>query len=312
MNRKPKITVIGSFMMDLMSRTPRLPVAGETVMGGPFQMGPGGKGSNQAVAAARLGAEVCMVVSLGIDHFGDVAYENLVKEGIQVDFAKRVDTVCTGAALIMVDEEKGENMIVVAPGSNNELEPSDVEKARDRILGSDYVLLQLEIPIHTVEYATELAHANNVGVVLNPAPGRSLSDDLLSRVDVLTPNETEASAITGQAVVDHRTAEKAARDLLARGCRSVVITLGATGALVVNHAGAYRLPAFEVKAVDTTGAGDAFNGALAVALAQGQSLLDAVGFASAAGAISVTRVGTAPAMPKRSEVEEFLISRHCR
>lgn len=306
MNREPKITVIGSFMMDLMSRTPRLPVAGETVMGGPFRMGPGGKGSNQAVAAARLGAEVCMVVSLGMDYFGDVAYENLVKEGIQVDFVKRVSNVCTGAALIMVDEEKGENMIVVAPGSNNELEPRDVEKARDRILGSDYVLLQLEIPMHTVECAIKLAHANNVGIVLNPAPGRPVPNDLLSKVDVLTPNETEASAITGQAVVDDRTAEKAARDLLARGCRNVVVTLGATGALVVNHTGAYHVPAFEVKAVDTTGAGDAFNGALAVALAEGRPLLDAVEFANAAGAISVTRVGTAPAMPGRPEVEEFL------
>lgn len=306
MRRQPRITVVGSFMMDLMSRTPRLPVAGETVMGGPFQMGPGGKGSNQAVAAARLGAEVCMVVSLGKDYFGDVAYNNLVREGVRVECVKRVDNVCTGAALIMVDEEKGENMIVVAPGSNNELGPEDVDRAKELVLGSEYMLVQLEIPLYTVEYAIELAHDNNVGVILNPAPGRHLPDEVLSKVDVLTPNETEASAITGQSVVDARTAEKAARELLARGCRNAVITLGAAGALVANRDGVHLVPSFNVKTVDTTGAGDAFNGALAVALAEGQPLLNAVRFANAAGALCVTKLGTAPAMPSRPEVEELL------
>ncbi|MDI7247036.1 MAG: ribokinase [Bacillota bacterium] len=306
MRTQPRIVVVGSFMMDLMSRTPRLPVPGETVMGGPFQMGPGGKGSNQAVAAARLGADVSMVVSLGRDYFGDVAYNNLVQEGVDVGCVKRVDNVSTGAALIMVDEKKGENMIVVAPGSNNELGPEDVDRAKGLILGSHCMLVQLEIPLSTVEYAIGLAHDNNVGVILNPAPGRPLPDELFQKVDVLTPNESEASAITGQPVVDVNTAGRAARELLARGCRNVVITLGAAGALAANGDGVHLVSGFNVKTVDTTGAGDAFNGALAVALAEGQSLLDAVRFANAAGALCVTKVGTAPAMPSRREVQELL------
>jgi len=300
------VTVIGSFMMDLMSRTPHLPVPGETVMGGPFKMGPGGKGSNQAVAAARLGANVSMIVSLGDDYFGDVAYRNLVEEGVRADHVKRVVGAATGAALIMVDESTGENMIVVAPGSNSQLKPADVEKARERIVASDCVLLQLEIPIETVERAIDTAHSGNVKVILNPAPGRPLPDSMLSKVDVLTPNETEAAAITNQSVKDMETAEKAGQALLRRGCKNVVVTLGSAGALCISDEGSYHVPAFKVKAVDTTGAGDAFNAALAVALAEGLSPIDAVRFANAAGAICVTRLGTSPAMPSRVEVDDLL------
>ena len=306
MSRPCKITVVGSFMMDLMSRTPHLPVAGETVLGGPFKMGPGGKGSNQAVAAARLGANVSMLVSLGEDYFGDVAYKNLVDEGINVDFVKRVPDVTTGAALIMVDDSIGENMIVAASGSNAELLCTDVDKAKDQICSSDYVLLQLEIPLETVEYTANMACDNNVGVILNPAPGRPLPDELLSKVDVLTPNETEAAIITGQAVTDMESAEKAGRILLERGCKNGVITLGSGGALCVNSSGVHHVPAFQVEAIDTTGAGDAFNGALTVGLAEGMPLVDAVRFANAAGAICVTRLGTSPAMPRRTEVEKLL------
>lgn len=306
MDRPCKITVVGSFMMDLMSRTPRLPVAGETVLGGPFRMGPGGKGSNQAVAAARLGANVSMLVSLGEDYFGEVAYGNLVDEGINVDFVKRVPNVSTGAALIMVDDSIGENMIVAAFGSNAELLSTDVDKAKDRICSSRYVLLQLEIPIETVEYTAAIAHDNNIGIILNPAPGRPVSNELLSKVDVLTPNETEAAILTDQAVTDMESAEKAGRILLERGCKNVVITLGSGGALCVNSCGVHHVPAFQVDAIDTTGAGDAFNGALTVALAEGMPLADAVRFANAAGAICVTRLGTSPAMPRRTEIEELL------
>lgn len=306
MSRPPKVTVIGSFMMDLMSRTPRLPIAGETVLGGPFKMGPGGKGSNQAVAAARLGADVTMIASLGDDYFGEVAYKNLVDEGINVDFLKTVPGISTGAALIMVDDSKGENMIVVAPGSNGELCKDDVDNAKDRICSSDYVLLQLETPLETVEYAIKMAYDNDVRVILNPAPGRALSDALMSRVDVLTPNETEAAIITNQAVTDIKSAKKAGLALLESGCKNVVITLGAGGALCISNDGVHHVPAFQVEPIDTTGAGDAFNGALAVALAEGMPLVDAVRFANAAGALCVTRLGTAPAMPQRSEVERLL------
>ncbi len=306
---KPKITVVGSFMTDLMSRSPHLPSPGETVMGGPFKMGPGGKGSNQAVAAARLGADVNILVSLGIDEFGDLAYANLVHEGIGVDHVKRVRDLSTGAALIIVDDASGENMIVVAPGSNNELGVADVEAARELIIGSDYVLMQLEIPLATVEYTARLAKANGVKVILNPAPGREIPDELLAMVDVLTPNEMEASIISGIEVRDLDGAEMAARALRDRGCRSVIITLGSQGAMVADYSGTQHIPSFRVDVVDTTGAGDAFNGALAAALGEGMGFRDACRYANAAAAISVTRIGTSVATARKEEVRKFLAKR---
>lgn len=306
---KPRITVVGSFMTDLMSRSPHLPSPGETVMGGPFKMGPGGKGSNQAVAAARLGADVNILVSLGTDGFGDLAHANLVNEGISVDHVKRVSGLSTGAALIIVDDANGENMIVVAPGSNNELGVADVEAARELIVGSDYVLMQLEIPLETVEYTARLARANGVKVILNPAPGRELPDELLAMVDVLTPNETEASIISGMEVCDLVDAETAARALRNRGCQAVIITLGSQGVLVADDSGTRHIPSFNVDVVDTTGAGDAFNGALAAALGEGMGLHEACRYANAAAAISVTRLGTSVATARRDEVREFLAKR---
>ncbi|MFH1927364.1 MAG: ribokinase [Chloroflexota bacterium] len=307
MNRRPKVTVIGSFNTDLAARTPRMPVKGETILGGPFHMGPGGKGANQAVAAARLGAEVTMVVKIGKDVFGDLAEANLVKEGIRSDFVLRTEETHTGAALIILDAD-GENMIVVAGGANNLLLPEDVDMAHEAIAQADILLVQLEIPLETVERAIRLATEARVQVLLNPAPGRPLRADLLSLVDVLTPNETETQTITGLPVRDWQEVETAAQQLLGSGVGIAVITLGVQGALVVTPQGVQHVPGHQVKVVDTTGAGDAFSGALAVALAEERDIAEAVAFANAAAALNVTRVGTAPAMPYRDEVDSMLTS----
>ncbi len=305
MSTASRIVVVGSYNTDLMARTPRMPQPGETILGGPFHVGPGGKGANQAVAAARLGVAVQLVASLGEDSFGDQAQQNLVREGIDTSHVLRTGRTHTGAALIFVDAQ-GENMIVVAPGANDLLSPEHVEGARDAIRAADVLLVQLEVPMPTVERACLLAREAGVRVLLNPAPGRALDAGLLQTVDVLIPNETEAEIISGIPVSDRASAEAAGRELLQRGVGAVVMTLGAEGALVVTDDGVTHVPARPVKAVDTTGAGDAFCGALAVGLAEGQSLHTAVAFAGAAAAVKVTRLGTAPAMPRRPEVEALL------
>jgi len=301
-----KITVVGSANIDLVVRTPRMPAKGETILGGPFFSGPGGKGANQAVGAARLGADVAMVARLGQDQFGDTAAGNFRQEGIRLDCVYRSADAHTGIAVILVDGA-GENMIVVASGANAELSPADVEASADAIVAADVVLVQLESPMATVLRTVEIAHQAGVTVLLNPAPGRPLADALLRQVDVLTPNQTEAQIITGLAAGTPAEAEIAARALLEKGVGTVIITLGAAGALVVTAAGAEHVTGFTVDAVDTTGAGDAFNGALAVALSERQPLAQAVAFANAVAALQVTRQGAAAAMPRRSEVETFLL-----
>lgn len=305
MSKRPKVTVVGSFNTDLVSRTPRMPIPGETILGGPFHMGPGGKGANQAVAAARLGAETAMVVKLGQDAFGDLAEANMIKEGIRPDFIFRTDESHTGAALIILDAQ-GENMIVVAAGANTLLGPDDVDSAEEAITGADVLLVQLEIPIETVQRAIKLAHDAGVTVLLNPAPGREISPALLAMCDVVTPNETETQIITGMPVRERNEAEAAARQLLKQGVTAVVITLGAEGALVVTADRIEHVPGQKVDVVDTTGAGDAFSGALAVALAEGMELAEAVAFSNAAAALQVTKIGTAPAMPYRKDVDAFV------
>ncbi|MGC9396579.1 MAG: ribokinase [Anaerolineae bacterium] len=308
---KPKVTVVGSFNMDLLIRTPRMPVKGETILGGPFITGPGGKGANQAVAAARLDADVAMVVKLGKDAFGDQAADNLTKEGIRPDFILRDGASHTGVAFIVVDDS-GENMIVVALGTNDLLTPADIDAAREAIADADVALFQLESPLETVTYAIRMAHEAGTTVVLNPAPGQALSAELLSLVDVLTPNQTELQLLvegdlTGFKELTHLAeVETAARVLLDRGVGAIVVTLGAEGALIVARDAIRHVPGYKVDAVDTTGAGDAFNGALAVALAEGRQLAEAVDFANAAAALQVTKVGTAPAMPYRRDVERLL------
>lgn len=305
MKKRAKVMVVGSFNTDLSMRTPRVPVKGETILGGPFSTGPGGKGANQAVAAVRLGAEVAMVVKLGLDVFGDQAAANLEKEGVSQEYILRTGETHTGAAIIIVDES-GENLIVVAGGANNLVSVVDVEQARAAIAGSDVLLVQLEIPLDAVERALRIGKEAGVMTVLNPAPGQKLSPDVLKLVDVLTPNETEAQIITGLAVETIDQANAAAGWLLSHGVGAAVITLGSKGALVVTPQGAQHVQGRAVKVVDTTGAGDAFSGALAVALAEGKPLVEAAAFANAAAAIQVTRPGTAPAMAYRNEVVEFM------
>ncbi len=302
---KPKIAVVGSFNTDLTVFTPRMPVPGETILGGPYYTGPGGKGANQAVAAARLGAQVSMVVKLGQDYYGDQALENLIQEGIDTRGVIRTTDTHTGVAFIVVDQQ-GENMIVVASGANAQLTPADIDGVRDVITGADIILLQLEIPMETVAYTAALAHAAGVTVLLNPAPAQPLALDLLAHVDYLTPNESEAQLISGLPVADVAGAEAAARWLTAQGVRTPVITLGAKGALACGAEGFMHVPGRKVEVVDTTGAGDAFNGALAVALGEGKDLAAAVAFANTAAALQVTQRGTAPAMPRREAVESFL------
>ncbi|MBM3311452.1 MAG: ribokinase [Candidatus Aminicenantes bacterium] len=304
---RPKIVVVGSSNTDLIVRADRIPRPGETVLGGTFHVASGGKGANQAVAAARLGGTVTLVARLGTDEFGERALAGLKAEGVDVSRIRRDPKAASGVALILVNRE-GENSIAVASGVNARLSPADVRGASAEIASARAVLLQLETPLPTVRTAARLAAANDVLVVLNPAPARPLDAVLLRLVDVLTPNETEAEFLTGIAVRSRRDMAEAARRLRQRGPKAVLITLGAKGVFVSAEGTEVWLPAFAVKAVDTTAAGDVFNGALAVALADGQTLLEAARFANGAAALSVTKLGAQPSAPARREVELFLKS----
>ncbi len=302
--KRPRIVVVGSSNTDMVIKSDKIPAPGETVLGGDFVMAAGGKGANQAVAAARLGAEVVLVARVGRDLFGNQAIENFKAEGIQTDFVTQDDGTPSGVALILVDAA-GENLISVAPGANAKLEPRDVVQASDVIASADAVLLQLEVPLAAVEQAARIAESAQVPVILNPAPAQQLPDSLLSRVSILTPNETEAELLTGVRVSDEDSAQRAGRQLLGAGIRAVLVTRGARGVLIVTPAETKTMPAMRIKPVDTTAAGDAFNGALAVALGEGQELEAAVRFASAAGALAATRLGAQPSLPTRDELERF-------
>jgi len=307
--KKSKIVIVGSYNTDLMSKTPWLPKHGETVLGGPFKLGPGGKGSNQAVATARLGAEVYFVGCVGDDYFGEIARDNFIKERINIDYLKVSKTQHTGMAFILVDDKTAENMIVVAPGSNMEVDIPWVENARDIIISADIVLLQLEIPVEIVAYVIQLVYQSNHAAIsiLNPAPGRKLEKNILKKVSLITPNRSELELMSNQGVNTVDEAEKAARKLISAGVKDMIVTLGKEGALVVNFKETKHVPTFkEVKIVDSTGAGDAFNGGLAMALSEGKNIVEATYFANAVASLNVTKIGTAPAMPYREEVEEFL------
>jgi ribokinase len=292
------IVVVGSFNMDLTTYMARLPKPGETVHGRRFVTGPGGKGSNQAVAAARLGAPVTFVGRVGTDIFGDTALKTWQAEGTNTDYVVRDPENATGVAPILV-EDSGENAIVVALGANLALSPADVDAARAVIAQADVLVTQLEIDLETVAYALQVAREYGVRTILNPAPAAHLEPDVLARADYLTPNETELAALYG-AVPDDL------RELVQVPGQTLIMTAGAQGALWANDSGSGTVPAYEVEVVDTTGAGDAFNGGLAVALAEGKSLTDALAFANATAALCVTRPGTAPSMPQREEVEALL------
>ncbi len=298
-----KIVVIGSSNTDMVVRSERLPRPGESVIGGGFMMAGGGKGANQAVAVARMGHRVLFAAAVGNDMFGDAAVAAYKRFGIDTTYIARKDTP-SGVALIMVDGA-GQNSISVALGANNTLTVEDVMPALEQVESGDIVLLQLEIPMETVDACVAVAAAKGARVVLNPAPAAVVSEHTLSKLYLITPNQTEAQTLTGVDVTDEATAQLASQVLVSHGVERVVITMGSAGAYLYEDGKGVIIPACKVSAVDTTAAGDVYNGALCAALAEGQSLQDALKFATKASAISVTRVGAQPSVPTREEVDNF-------
>ena len=300
-----KITVVGSLNMDLVVRASRIPAPGETIIGSDFRPVPGGKGANQAVAAARLGVQVAMVGRLGQDAFADSLRDNLAKAGVDHTFVLQDPKAATGVALITVDDT-GENSIVVASGANMRLSPTDVEAAEATIAAASVLLLQLESPLDTVTRAAEVARAHGVKAILNPAPAQPLPATLLSLVEVLIPNEGETSLLTGMPVENQDQAEAAATALRELGVGTVILTLGARGALLASQTETKLFPAFKVTPVDTTAAGDAFVAGFGVALAEGKSFAEATRWGCAAGALATTQLGAQPSLPNREELERLL------
>jgi ribokinase len=303
--RKPRIVVVGSVNTDLIVRMPRLPRPGETVIGGTFDLAAGGKGANQAIAAARAGADVALVGRIGEDDFGRRSLAGFARDGIDTRFVSVDRKAASGVAFIVVDR-RGQNSIAVASGANARLSPADVRAARSAIVAADLLLLQLEVPLPTVRAAIEIAFKAGVRILLNPAPARPLDGTLLRRVSVLTPNEPEAAALAGIPVRFGRGAAQASGILRRKGAAAVAVTLGGRGAYFDDGSASGFIPGFRVEAVDATAAGDVFSGALAVALADGRSFGESARFANAAAAISVTRPGAQPSAPKRSEIEALL------
>ncbi|MBL7856766.1 MAG: ribokinase [Cyclobacteriaceae bacterium] len=298
---QPSLVVIGSSNTDMVIQAMRIPVPGETILGGNFFMNPGGKGANQAVAAARLGGKVTFICKTGNDLFGAKAIELFRSEGIDTRFIVEDKDHPSGVALITVNQD-GENSIVVASGANGWLKPDDIKQAEAIIRSARYILVQLEIPLDTVAYIADLATHYNVKLILNPAPACAVSNELLRRVSIITPNESEAELLTGVTIHSTPSAEEAARSLQAKGIETVIITRGEAGALLLHKNIITHVPAVKVKAVDTTSAGDVFNGALMVALSEGKAMEEAVSFACTASAIAVTRLGAQSSAPYRNEL----------
>ena len=303
--QEAKVVVVGSFNMDVVIKAERRPRKGETLIGQEFGMFSGGKGFNQATAAARLGADVVMIGRLGTDTFGDILMSASTEEKIDTNFVVRDAEVGTGVATIVIDAA-GDNSIILVPHANMRLSVEDVERASAQIASADVLLLQLEVPIEASQKAAEIAKANGAKVILNPAPARELPDSFLAQVDILTPNEVETEFLSGLKVSDDEGAQRAAQVLLDKGISTVVLTLGDRGALLLTSDVRKLIPAYKVDVVDTTAAGDAFCGALATALAQGKTIEDAVAFANAAGALAVTVLGAQPSIPTAEKVEAFL------
>ncbi|WP_293666327.1 ribokinase [uncultured Parabacteroides sp.] len=301
---RQQILVVGSSNTDMVIKAAHLPRPGETILGGTFFMNPGGKGANQAVAIARLGGSVSFICKTGSDIFGHQSQQLFAEEGINTSYVFSDSEHPSGVALITVDE-KAENCIVVASGANANLMPSDLARVEEAIEQADLVLMQLEIPMETVCYVADLAWEKGKKVILNPAPAHPLSAELLRRLYLITPNETEAEMISGVKITDESSACEAARVLFGMGVQNVIITLGSKGALIYCDGKSEIVPAWKVEAVDTTAAGDVFNGALTVALSEGRDLKEAARFACKASAISVTRVGAQSSAPYRNEVDIF-------
>jgi len=299
-----KIVVVGSSNVDLIIKGDKIPARGETVLGGTFYKAAGGKGANQAVAASRAAGKVSFISCVG-NEYGDESIEGFRRDGIYVDHVKKDPDIATGIALILVDKN-GENSISVASGANLSLTVSDIEKAQQIIREADVLLMQLEIPIDVVEKAAQIAFDAGVKTILNPAPARPLSDELLNSVSILTPNETETEILTGMSVKNETDAIKAASMIHKKGVEVVIITIGSKGALLASRDETKIIGGHKVEAIDTTAAGDVFNGALAVAIAENKSLDEAIRFANAAAAVSVTRMGAQPSAPTREEIDKML------
>jgi ribokinase len=291
--KRSKVTVIGSINIDLVTVTEKRPKVGETVLGSSFSMVPGGKGANQAVAAARLGADVTLIGRIGDDPFGTTLREHLEAEGVRLCCGQPVSGKSSGVASITLSE--GDNTIIVVPGANEEVTPSFVSEFEAEIASSSMILLQLEIPIETIEKTVLLASKYKVPVILNPAPSRPLSKSLLGQISYLTPNEHEANELDDQSDIDFQ--------------GKLIVTRGEKGVSFFDNNTIQNIESFEVSVVDTTGAGDSFNGALAVALSEGKTLYEACRFSVAVGALAVTKLGAQSGMPFRTEVEEFLLKR---
>ena len=302
------ISILGIFVADLTFRTDRMPLKGETFIGNSFKIGPGGKGSNQAVASRRAGAETIFISKIGKDTFGEMAMKLYADEGINAEYVWEIADMVTGVASIVVNEETSENVIIVVPGAADAMVPEDLDVAEAGIAKSSFFMASLEVPIPVMQRGLEVAKRNGVPTILNPAPAAILPDEVYELSDYFTPNETEAAMLAGISVENVLHAESAAKIFLERGVKTAVITLGELGVYVRNAEISQHVPSFDMgeQVLDTTGAGDAFNGGFAHALAEGMSLIEAVRFGSATAAISVTRLGTAPAMPYNNEILDLL------
>ena len=300
-----KVVILGVFVADTAYRASRMPKMGETILGNSFVLGPGGKGSNQAVAAGNLGADVTIITRLGDDDFGKMAKQTW--ENANVKGAIKYSTNSyTGAAYIFIDDKTGDNAIIIAPGAASEISLKDIHDNSKLISSTDVFLTQLEQPIEVAKEGLKLAKENNKITILNPAPAANLPKEIFALCDFITPNETETEALTGLPVRNEQEAETAAKFLTELGVKTPIITMGEQGAFLNGHG---LIPAFNFgEVVETTGAGDAFNGGFAVALSEGKSALEAVKFGCATASISVTRAGTAPSMPARDEVENILLN----
>ena len=300
-----KVTVVGSFMYDLVTTASRRPKTGETLIGDSFGMFLGGKGANQAIAASRAGASVTMVGRLGNDLFGDQFLGKFSEEGIKTDFVIQDTENGTGVGMPLIDAS-GDNSIVIIPQANMALTVENIDKAESVIADSDVLVLQCEVPMEANKRAAEIANKNDTLVILNPAPARKIPDTLLSLVDIITPNESEAEILTDMPTETNSQAMEAAHHLLSKGVETVILTLGSRGSLLLTEKMEKRIPAYSVDVIDTTAAGDAFCGALAVILSNGSIIEEAIKIANAAGALAVTKLGAEPSLPTKKDIDQLI------